>query len=693
MISATIRLRLSWTDLAVLALVGLVAYSSAHAADRRPALNLAWEWIALGITYVLARNLPANRAESSAMAACLIATAIALSAYGLVQLGVEFPEMHRNFDRDPRTSLLQAGLDPNLDPNSPEFRHFRDRVVGSNEVFSTFALANSLAGFLVGPVVLVLAIALDRLKHRPGRPPIGALALASVPFLVLLACLVLTKSRSAYLGLIVGVGIVALSSARSIPRRWVVWGSVGLIGSVVSLVGIAAATHHFDLLVLTESTKSLRYRLEYWQGTAALLADGGTWWSGVGPGNFGNAYLKFKLPQSSEEILDPHNMLLDVWASSGLLAVAALLAALGLAARNIFGPARPLDEEGLQEPSSKIAWLIACGFGGWVLAWPLGDLHPFGGLETRWFVLGATWAGCWLFLGPLLSRGPVPAWGLGAAAAALAVHLLAAGGIGYPSVAIALWVPIALGLDLRTDRPCGRLAARGGVVLGFVLASVLAGLLGWFWGSVLAPTWSSESMLEQARSARDRHPPNLAEARRLFHEAAERDRYAPDPWIELAGFDLMAADASREPPSDREALHIANHLAAALEPPRNPNNYRVLLIHDRMLTALLQRLGATPTQPTIASLKKQRLDVLRRSSGLYPTNTRLRARLAVALAETGDFPAAVTQAREALRFDDLTPHAEKKLPDREKLEADVQRWESRLPPSPGTSQTSGKSLP
>jgi hypothetical protein len=282
----------------------------------------------------------------------------------------------------------------------------------------------------------------------------------------------------------------------------------------------------------------------------------------------------------------------------------------------------------------------------------------------------------------LLGRSPIPAKGLGAAAAALAVHLLAAGGIGYPSVALALWIPIALGLNLRVDRRCGQRVERGSYVLGFVMAAFLAGLFGWFWGSVLSPTWATESLLEQARAARDHQPPNLVEARRLFHEASERDRYDPNPWIELAAFDLLAADANREPPSDRDALHIANHLATALEPPRNPNNYRVLVSHDRMLTALLQRLGATPTQSTIASLKKQRLDVLRRSSSLYPTNTRLRARLAVALAEAGDFPAAITQAREALRFDELTPHAEKKLPDREKLEADVGRWQARIQPTP-----------
>ncbi len=36
----------------------------------------------------------------------------------------------------------------------------------SNEPFSTFALANSLAGFLVGPLALAFAVALENLKRE-----------------------------------------------------------------------------------------------------------------------------------------------------------------------------------------------------------------------------------------------------------------------------------------------------------------------------------------------------------------------------------------------------------------------------------------------------------------------------------------------------------------------------------------------
>src|SRR5205085_6033684 len=74
-----------------------------------------------------------------------------------------------------------------------------------------------------------------------------------------------------------------------------------------------------------ESTKSLRYRFEYWSSTwEMLLETPRNWLMGVGPGNFRQNYLPFKLPQSSEEIADPHNLVLDVWANGGLMAVGGL---------------------------------------------------------------------------------------------------------------------------------------------------------------------------------------------------------------------------------------------------------------------------------------------------------------------------------------------------------------------------------
>ena len=73
-----------------------------------------------------------------------------------------------------------------------------------------------------------------------------------------------------------------------------------------------------------------------------------TFWLGVGPGNFAGPYLKYKLPQASEEIVDPHNLFLEVWAAGGFLAFLCLVLALALAFWNLVGP------PGREAPSSPL---------------------------------------------------------------------------------------------------------------------------------------------------------------------------------------------------------------------------------------------------------------------------------------------------------------------------------------------------
>ena len=120
-------------------------------------------------------------------------------------------------------------------------------------------------------------------------------------------------------------------------------------------------------------------------------------------------------------------------------------------------------------------------------------------LLARWLILGRR-LGLAVVLGaPLWRRRPIPAAGLGVAVLALAINLLAAGGIGIPSVAMSLWVLLALGLNLRDDRPCGRLRDVGGLGPAIVLACVWAALAGTFFGAVV-PSWKSEAALERANA-------------------------------------------------------------------------------------------------------------------------------------------------------------------------------------------------
>src|SRR6185312_6064189 len=101
LIGGTLRFRWSWTDAAVIALIVLIGASTSIAADRRTAINLSWQWAAVGIAYLLIRNLPRTRGETLVLAGALIATAVSVAIYGLYQVGVELESIRAAYRRNP----------------------------------------------------------------------------------------------------------------------------------------------------------------------------------------------------------------------------------------------------------------------------------------------------------------------------------------------------------------------------------------------------------------------------------------------------------------------------------------------------------------------------------------------------------------------------------------------------------------
>src|SRR5262249_47028936 len=137
-----------------------------------------------------------------------------------------------------------------------------------------------------------------------------------------------------------GLAVVAWDARRRGGVRTFVLGTLAVLAIIAALGVAGLAPPRLDREGLAESGKSRRGRPEDWSGAwHAINASPRGVWSGYGPGNFTAAYLKHKLPQSSEEISDPHNLLLDAWATGGAWAALALLTALGFGFWNLFGPA------------------------------------------------------------------------------------------------------------------------------------------------------------------------------------------------------------------------------------------------------------------------------------------------------------------------------------------------------------------
>jgi hypothetical protein len=290
-------------------------------------------------------------------------------------------------------------------------------------------------------------------------------------------------------------------------------------------------------------------------------------------------------------------------------------------------------------------------------------------------VLGAGWLAGGLALRPLWSRWPATPPALGAGALAVSVNLLAQGGIGFPGVALVLWLLVALGQNLREDRPCGRLHDVDSRLPGFALALAWAALAGTFTGQV-GPYWKSQGALARADEAISRRPPEFERAEAAYRAAVAADPLNVQCFLGEANLQLLAWETRGAKPSDQRWRLVLASLTLAASPPRNPNAWVLHSERARITREILGKVAGELSPRESIRLQGSIVEATRTASRLYPTNASLHARLAEASAEISMFQDAAAEAQEALRLDALTPHQDKKLPhdQRERLKAGLPDW-------------------
>lgn len=673
--SNLVRMRFSWPDLAMGVFVLWYSVAALYAVaweSPRPALNMLWEGWGLAIAFFLARQAFSSALRRRAIASVVVALAVFLSLYGLYQYSIELPNTRHMYATNPDEMLRNAG--EWYPPGSPEREAFEQRLA-SLEPMATFALTNSFAGFLAPWAIVVLGafvLPAPRLAIRNKLP----LVLFLIP---LGLCLLLTKSRSAYLACLCGgVAVVALwwhrrGTRMRLRRGLALMGIAGTL--IIAAVAGAVAVGGLDIEVLSEAPKSLGYRLQYWQASTAMIRDMPV--MGCGPGNFQSRYTAYKLPEASEEIVDPHNFLLEIWATAGTPALLALLAVGGASCYCIFRhfKASPsgnptstenrsantaVDSQGLktantpfQEPSSetveKPSAAIAIYVGalvGALLSIPVGSMSA---APPVWFVsLAAIPVGAVVLfvLRPwVLNANESPLlWAF--AAAVLLIHLLFAGGITFPGLACSLWLLVALTLNASA---CGqRTASRR------IGAAVLAGALVLLFGCHLTgyqPTLTAHLLTDRVLAGE-------GDPRTMLQEAAHADPWATEPrrfladviyqqWLAhpdpatMAEFDRAVQDTLDRAP---HAASIYRQFGLAY-----CDCYAVNRDHDLLVKGIR---------------------LLRRAAELYPNDCRKHADLADAYLAAGDQANYQREREEALRLDQLTPHLDKKLPDEQRQRLD-----------------------
>ncbi len=632
------------------------------AGNERSALTMLWEWFGLAVAMLLCRRWFRDASLRQSLLVALASLVIALAGLGVWQhhvwyanLGRQLVEYESLSGRSDLTSVERQRLSDLRDELGPEVAlldssggaSLRNRVLNSTEPVGRFALANTFAALLIFGIVVILWQSLSVTRAEWAR----SIALIAV-CLLLGYVLLLTKSRSAWIGLLAAVGVAAccMISLRG-ERRWLrpVMTGIAVIGLLLAATWF---TGGLDRLVFSEAGKSLRYRLEFWEATWGVIQEHP--WSGTGPGNFRVNYLKYKLPGSSEEILDPHNLFLEVWAIGGivpLLALAALL--LGAAWSGVSQITRP------QQPVSP-QWSVALrGVAG-------AGLAPF-----LWNgLMGASWdmqllaivvaAMCVVGIWGLLNGGkatsaldhPVV---ISTLLAGLVVHLLTSGGIGMPGITqLVLLTGLFLVDGSRSASPskASALAARfvnatGALVLAVtLLITVQTGL---------KPVVNA-TLLIQAGDVEALRNRGSEKAMQYYALACEADPLDPIPWNRRAQL-LMSRWNTASPKSTRDRLlqQAAEFQGEALS--LDQENPRLMFELGQMYWRAYER-GDGHESAAVGFL-------LSAASG-YPNSSLYQGTVSLALQAAGNDDEARLRAAHAVELDELNReagHTDRYLPE------------------------------
>ena len=200
----------------------------------------------------------------------------------------------------------------------------------------TFGSPNNLALVLerATPAALGLALAAGASTSLGGqgwwgwRRVVGMRGLWVLALGMLLAVLVLTWSRGAWLGALVGLAFAArpLWARAGTGRRLA---AIGLPLAALAAIVLLTGFERIGQLLRIEDSGAVS-RLAIWDAAWRMGRD--NWLFGVGPDNFLTHYRAYMRPEAWREpnISHPHNLVLDAWASMGLVGLAALVAVIFL---------------------------------------------------------------------------------------------------------------------------------------------------------------------------------------------------------------------------------------------------------------------------------------------------------------------------------------------------------------------------
>jgi hypothetical protein len=227
--------------------------------------------------------------------------------------------------------------------------------------------------------------------------------------------------------------------------------------------------------------------------------------------------------------------------------------------------------------------------------------------------------------------------GCGCGAAVMFIHLLGAGGIEMPAIVQLLLVLAAVSLSTVADESAD--VERSPIVVFGTAAAAIALFLGCFL-TATQPVVSAGVSVERARAVLSTRPGSPA-ARRDFEAAIAADPLWPEPWRELAFYEL--SNWLQDP--DDETRFRRGELALREAKARDPWNYT----DDRRLAEACYRRFQDSDE---ARWAESATVAYERALERYPTHPQMLAEFAIA-ADAAGFPEkSAAAAKKAIMYDD-----------------------------------------
>ncbi|MFH1061629.1 MAG: O-antigen ligase family protein [Candidatus Omnitrophota bacterium] len=183
-------------------------------------------------------------------------------------------------------------------------------MLKQKRVISWFFAPNLLAAYLITIAPVLGGYMIKSYRQKQVKQSM----VLSIIFLVLCAGLYLTRSFGAYLAFGVSLFFMSgnlLNDKENNKKNWIIAGVLLLL-----IFGAMFSQRAKYFLEINNPQNSLIQRLYYWKSSAAVIKANPL--KGIGLGNFGIVYPRFKQPDANETIYS-HNMFLQLWAETGTI--------------------------------------------------------------------------------------------------------------------------------------------------------------------------------------------------------------------------------------------------------------------------------------------------------------------------------------------------------------------------------------